>query len=923
MRTDIHRWKTLDRELERLLDLPEDEVDARLRAIAERDSESARDLRRLLAAAEDSRPIFSRPVPEAAGDFLADARAAWSRDPFEAGDRVGPYRIAETLGRGGMGIVFLAERADGQFEQTVAVKVMQQGLWSDGFRHRFLAERQLLASFNHPGIARLFDGGLTDQGAPYLVLERVRGQPIDAYCRARGLSARARTELFLEACEAVAYAHARSVIHRDLKPGNILVDELGQPKLLDFGVAELVGDATRARPHLLTPEYCSPEQLDGGILSTASDVYSLGVVLYELLAGRRPLDVDRCDTEALRAAVLETIPPPPSRVAGSDRARELDGDLDAIVLKALSKQPEARYASVDALSADLRRFLDGRPVEAHPPSAGYQFGKFLRRHRTASVLAAFLAAAMLTGSVTTFVQARRAEAQRDQAEREARTSRRLLDLLVDLVEANDPDQTRGRELTAGELFDRAARTVEAELAGQPREQAALLSSLGKVYASLGRRGEASRFLRRSIQLWRDLGMRSGEDYLEALRQLADNNRRQGELAAAGALFEEIEDLLPATWNELAAERIPFEQDLGNWYARREPERGARHLELCLAIAAHHRLQIEEANCLNDLATSGVPPDSERLPMLQRSIELYRQAGQETAPALLEIRGNWALALHQLGRYRASEEEYRQLVARQEEIFGSESPALTGNLGRLGALLLDAGRFEAAAQIIDRTCDLLEAGGHTDNSLHLIAARINLERVRVEEAPSRKSTDRLSRLRQRILDQFGANHGYAALVGLRLGEALAAAGRTPEAVTELTAALAVAGDSFLSRGHGGLLQFHLALGAALAEDGRTDEALPQLEAAAAEAERILPEGSWRRGMVDFEIGACRLALDVADAATHRTLAERGLATLAAVRGDGDWRVERARERLAALAGSSPSAATYSSSSESSRAPLRKL
>jgi tetratricopeptide (TPR) repeat protein len=335
------------------------------------------------------------------------------------GARVGSYQITESLGHGGMGAVYLAERADDQFSRKAAVKFVRKGMDTPGAVERFLRERQILANLDHPYIGKLLDGGTTDDGIPYFVMEYIQGTPIDEYCNLHGLSVDARCELFRKVCEAVAYAHRSLVVHRDLKPTNILVNEDGAPVLLDFGIAKLV-DESGAQQHtqtggtwMLTPDYASPEQIQGLPTTTSTDVYSLGVVLYQLLTGAKPFRVDSTTPLEIARTICETLPCRPSSVAGS---RKVSADLDNIVLMALRKEPERRYSSVDQFREDIFRYLKGRPVIAREDTFTYRAGKFVRRNRAAVVAGALVSASLFGAVAMTAHEARRAGQALVQAE---------------------------------------------------------------------------------------------------------------------------------------------------------------------------------------------------------------------------------------------------------------------------------------------------------------------------------------------------------------------------------------------------------------------------------------------------------------------------------------------------------------------------
>ena len=492
-RPDPARFAAARERFEALAELEQQELAAALARLTASDPELAAEVAGLLAAdAAAGEEFLADGVAGFAPDVLREVLADHGPAGAAAGDRVGPYRLRSLLGRGGMGEVWEAERADGQFEQTVALKLLKRGMDSEEVLRRFRRERQILARLEHPNIARLFDGGLAPDGRPYLVLERVHGEPITAWCRARRADLATRVRLLIAVAEAVDLAHRNLVVHRDLKPSNLLVDAAGTVKLLDFGIAKILaaddesGDSTRLEDRALTPDYAAPEQILGRPATTSTDVYSLGVVLYELLTGRLPHDRSTTSPIGLVQEVERETLTRPSRVVAEagdgPAARKLAGDLDTIAVKALDREPERRYGSIAAFAEDLRRYLDGRPVEARPDTFAYRTGKFLRRHAwgAATTVVALAAMALFIAVLTA-----RLARERDRARVEAAKAQRISAFLTTLFEVAELDRTKGIKLSVREIVDRGARNLQRDLAAEPEVAATMMSLIGDGYAQLG------------------------------------------------------------------------------------------------------------------------------------------------------------------------------------------------------------------------------------------------------------------------------------------------------------------------------------------------------------------------------------------------------------------------------------------------------
>jgi tetratricopeptide (TPR) repeat protein len=530
------RWLQIKRIFDEAVDLPPDERGVFLDAACD-DRALRGEVERMLAA-------------DGAGLLEESALALVSRGAREpeAGRRLGRYRLLEEVGRGGMGAVFAAVRDDGEFEQKVAVKLIKGGLHSSAIARRFRHERQILASLEHPHIARLLDGGVSDDGAPFYVMEFVEGRPIDDYCRARGLDAPARLELFRQVCAAVSYAHGRLIVHRDLKPSNILVTEDGQVKLLDFGIAKVLSQTddgarqTATQLGMMTPDYASPEQFRGEPATTATDVYSLGVVLYELLTGERPYDLRGLRLDEMLRAVCETEPA---------RPKTLGGDLDNIILKALKKEPERRYVSVEQFSEDIRRHLAGLPVSARPDTFTYRASKFVRRNKVGAVAATLIFLALVGGILATARQARVARRERERAEKRFEEVRKLANNVVfkyhDAIAAL-PGATAAREMLvtdATEYLDILSRDA-ADNPSLARELALAYLKIGNVQgetysANVGDSGGALVSYRKSLAILERL-VAENPGHVEYLKDL------HGASQAAASLLVRLQH-----WREAEAE----------------------------------------------------------------------------------------------------------------------------------------------------------------------------------------------------------------------------------------------------------------------------------------------------------------------------------------------------------------------------------
>jgi len=702
-------------------------------------------LRDLLArrASKETDELFDRPpafAPPAAGPA--------------AGDAVGPYRLLSELGSGGMGAVWLAERADGSLKRRVALKLPHLS-WAPGLAERFAREREILASLEHPHIARLYDAGLDAQGRPFMALEYVEGQPIDVYCRERAIPIPARLRLLLQVAEAVAFAHGRLVLHRDLKPANILVTAQGQVRLLDFGVAKLMqGDSTaetaltQASGRALTLDYASPEQIRGEAIGTASDVYSLGVVAFELLAGARPYRLKRGSAAELEEAITgQDVPLASAMAQDAAAAKALRGDLDAIVNKALKKQPGERYSTVDALAQDWRRHLEGQRVFARPDTIGYRLMRFVRRHRVplaagTVVLLAFglsigigatavVILALLLGLGAALWQARKARAQASVARTEARTAKAVQAFLEDIFRASSGDQadpTKARQRTAKELLDDGAVRIEKQLDDVPEAKLRMLAILSAMFTDLGQLDTAVAMEQRRVTT-AERAFGSGDPRLaHALGDvglLLTQLGRMDEAREALSRADGILDAVPVADDEV---RLAVDIAWGDFCRINYDPGGLPYAERAVRLA----LGMPPGNYwINSLAVLGVMQRlagrlDESAATFDRAIALASQVPGGAWSILAAVHDEAAETAQARGDAAAGERHLRGALAIDERVSGPGSGHAATGLSVLANFLASEGRLDEALTIFAQGRERLAALPVDPQSRGLHAAALRRE-----------------------------------------------------------------------------------------------------------------------------------------------------------------------------------------------------
>ena len=837
------RWTALQDLYLAACDLPPHEQAAFVRQRADGDDDLQREVLSLLAASPP--PLLDAQAvraldPESVAELLAD---------LAPGTFVGPYRVLGEAGRGGMGTVYRAERADGTFEQTVALKLVKRGMDSAAVLRRFHAERRILARLDHPGIARVLDGGRAADGRPWLAMEFVEGEPITDYCDRHGLTVARRIGLFQQVCEAVGYAHRNLIVHRDLKPSNVLVTPEGGPgggpgvKLLDFGIAKVLADdedapmtvLTGPGQLVLTPEYAAPEQVTGGPISTATDVYALGVILYELLAGQRPYGFDARTPGVIEHVVRTVQPPRPSTVVGGtethgtppDRLRrQLAGDLDTICLTALRKEPERRYTSVEALADDLHRHRDGLPVLARPDTVGYRARKFVRRHRVglAATVASLVAVGLVAGLA--FV---RVSAERDRARTEAGKATQVSAFLADLFGDADPSETQGDSALVVDVLDRGAARVRAELADQPEVQGMLLRVIGDVYATLGRHGEAEGLLTDALALHRGLAPPAPDEVALSTAALARLRNRTGDYAAADSLFGEVIALRTATRGADAPETALALVDLGQ--LRYDTGRFDEADSLARAALALQRRAAPDAldlaatldllGVLAEEAGEHARADS----LAQRVLALRRTRLDPPHRDLAEALLNAGLAKRNRERYDEAEAYYLESLAMRRALYGDAHPDVAYTLNHLASLEVNRERYAAAERYAREGLALREAAYGPDH-IEVAASLGNLARIQEAGGDLDATRRTLDRAYAIVRSSLGPDHPFNGAMLHRLGEVDAAQGRRAAAEAKYRQALRVY-RAVWPEGHLQIGLAALSLGTLLADD-RPREARAVLE-----------------------------------------------------------------------------------------------
>lgn len=830
---DAERWTRLSPLLDALLDLPPDQRAGQLAAYRGEDPALADALEALLQREADDQTFLSQPLPGLPVDR-------------HAGVRVGPYLLECLLGEGGMGQVWLASRADGVYERRVALKLLRPGLADTRLRQRFDRERDILARFTHPYIAQLLDAGIAADGQPYLALEYVQGEPLTVYCQQRQLPIPARLDLFRQVCEAVSHAHANLIVHRDLKPSNILVSPDGHVRLLDFGIAKLLdvepqpAEQTRTGVRAFTLHYAAPEQIRGEPVTTMTDVYSLGVVLYELLTGRKPYRLKRQTDAEWEQAILDGEPLRPSQAAARAEpeatrpyrparlARELAGDLDNIVLTALAKEPARRYVSAEALSQDLLAYLRGRPVRARGLGWGYRTGKYLRRHRWALAASASILALLLGALAVVTWQAQRAQ-------RETTRAQAMQRFVADLFQ--DAGSSPNTPIDLRSLLDMGILRGESSLARQPQSRAELYGVVARLRLNLGDYREANDLLHRQATLLARLPDAPESLRLESAALRGNVHHQLGDLQACADAMRPLEALAIAEEGRLSSQSAAFHAQLGRCYrdldtpgeARRlqqralqlrrragdaagvaesmmelaalESERGDPRsairlldealLQLQAAAGDHHPLAAPVLRLRCSLRRS-VDEVSLAVKDCRESLELARQLRGPNHRETIDAKRQLAALYVDLGRFAEADRIFVDALAWMRTRLGTQHPDMGRAYNSLAITTWERGDIPGAIRLQRQAVQAWRASSHqglTSGGL------FNLAMILESSGDNAGALPLLDEARAMRIRHFGATHPLVGDTDRLRGEVLAALGRDAEAEAALRDAVRLTRASY--------------------------------------------------------------------------------------------------------------------------------
>lgn len=880
-------WQIIKQIFSDALEIPESERKKFVIEACGENKQLLEEVQSLLAAHENPGPLDKSP------ENLKQSLLGSLRTQSYKNQVIGNYKIIKRLEDGGMGSVFLAKRSDGQFDQHVALKLLRTGFVTDTQNQRFLAERQILASLIHKNIARLVDGGITQNGQPWFAMEYVKGLPIDEYCDKNQLTIKERLRLYKDVCNAVQFAHQKLIVHRDLKPSNIFVEEDGTVKLLDFGIAKALkpDDILRGRMPVtktgllpLTPAYASPEQIRGESITTASDIYQLGILLYELLTGSTPYNVSGRSPSEIEHIICETTPGRPSAavtknpdghsamtpqkisaVRKTDPAklqRLLKDELDIIVLKAMHKDPGRRYESAGHFASDIDNFLQGKPVFAHPDSMLYRGQKFIQRHKTSFFSSAAIILLLIGYTVTITYHSQRTESALEQAQQESEKAEQVIEYLMDMFEASDPSESLGENVTARQLLENGISQAE-QLQEQPEVQAQMIDLTGRVYMNLGEYGKADELLNRGYQIRENHFTPPHNDIAESLHNLGILSWNRGDYSQAenylrNALQMERQ-LYKGTHESVSNTTMSLAivlKELGKFEEAEPLYKQALEMDREIFGEKHEFVANDLNNFGNFLESQGDYEGAREYYL--KSLELYRELLGNKHPSVAGSLTNLGRISERMGEVNKSVDYHMEALQIRKKVFDEQHPDVAESLYELGSVLLDIEKYDEAELHLKQSLAIQKSALdplHPDISQTLNSLGVLMGRTENYEASEQYYRESLKLTQQ----QLGETHSDAGITMNNLGLALIRQQKYDEARQYLELSLQVLSQNF-DENHPMIIYPLLGLAHIHLDTGKPDAAEPFLQRSLDIQLESSGEDHWKVGVIKSRLGRCFTAMD---------------------------------------------------------------
>lgn len=698
---DSKEWEEIQNYFHQCIELPLSEQDSIIDKLQNKKPSIAKEVKKLLNA------------HHASGAFLEEE--VLDESFISPGDRLGPWEIIREIGQGGMSTVFLASRADGQFDRQVAIKFLHGLIPGQSMHRRLQLEQKILARLQHKNIAQLLDAGISDEGRPYFILEYIDGQPITDWCNDQKLTLTARLKIFEQVCEAVQFAHQRLIVHRDLKPTNILVDKTGNVKLLDFGIAKILEDEpqegtplTRTGQFLMTPEYASPEQVHGESITTSTDVYALGLILCEILTGSLPYSVSGKSTIEIGSIISERSPAKPSSIVGSEQSlktnygrglnpnqikKQLKGDLDNIILKSLRKEPERRYGSADQMLQDIRHFQKNEPISARPENPGYLAKKFIQRNRTAVSAAIIIAFILVATVIFSLIQARNTEIERLKTEQ-------VNTFLQDMLASPNPFED-GLDVKVVDILDQTADRIDEQLRNQPEVKASVRQTLGITYRELGDIEKAYVQLSQALYIQNQLYDPPNAELSETQAEMAKTVQLEGDYETADSLlnlaYTSDLELFGRESTTIAArlgDMGSVQWNMGNFEEAETLLRESLQLEQQLRPPNHERIAVSLGNLATLLSSQGHL--EEALELYRRELDIYRSKYEDDQhPSIPQVLSHIGVILDDLEQFEEARETHLRALELFRELKGEEHPDVVYAMNNLASVMTKMGDMEEA------------------------------------------------------------------------------------------------------------------------------------------------------------------------------------------------------------------------------------